>query len=93
MDWVAGGTMIVAVCALVSAGYSIWRNGRSQRDKFTEVKTELKAIKDTVNNPDYGLQSQGQKLNNHLVNCAKISTGLGERVKQLEEDRRSKRRK
>lgn len=93
MSILEGGTLLTAVAAMVAAVYSIWRNGRSQRDKFTEVKTELKGIKDTVNNPDYGLQSQGQKLNNHLINCANISSRLDERVKQLEEERRTSRKK
>ena len=86
-------TMVVAIAAILAALYSIWRNGNKSRDKFTKVEAGLKVITDSVNHKDYGLQAQGQKLNDHLINCGKISTGLTERVNHLEEAVPKKRKK
>ncbi len=72
---------ITALCAVAGVIYSIWRNGRSQGDKFTEVKTELMNLKDELVDPDHGLQAIEGKVNAFQVHCAKVSTGLATQVK------------
>jgi len=93
MNAVEFWTMVVALAALVSAGYAIWRNGRAQRDKFTEVKTELTNIKKEVSHEEYGLHALGQHINDFKVHCAQMSTGLQERIIALENTKRRARKK
>ena len=100
MNWVEAGTMIVAVVALCSGVYSIWKNGRSSRDKMTEVKTtvslEIASIKTEMSDEEWGIKALHRKLNTYQLNqtahCAETSTSLKERVKALEDAKPRKRK-
>lgn len=93
-------TMLVAVAAMGSACYSIWRNGRHRHDSLTKFKTEIKAevktTTDTLTHSEYGLMAINTKVGNFQVHCADKSGRLEERVIALENgksQRKTRRRK
>jgi len=85
-----GATMLIAGAAFIGAIYSIWRNGRRQSDKFTEVKTELKTNLENVTkelqDENYGLRALGQKVNDFKVHCATVSTRLSTKLEEQGKD-------
>ena len=88
MNLITLSTLIVAVAAMVSAVYSIWRNGRHHRDNLTKFKTEIQAevktTTDTLKHSEYGLMAINAKVGSFQVNCADTSGRLEERVIALE---------
>jgi len=81
-QWVM--TIAVALGLIVT-----WvRNGRNQGAKWgsleTEMKTEMKNIKDKLDDENTGLGAIKKGVDDQKLHCAKISTELKTRVNALE---------
>lgn len=86
----------IAVACLTAIGLiGTWiRNSRQDLRQRTHLETNLKAeikdVKDDIKHPEYGLSAINNKLDEQLLYCAKTSTSLKERVTALENKPRRK---
>ena len=79
---------IVAVVMAILVGIGLcvtWvRNGRSESEQLGSLKTDVKNIQNSLDNPDYGLGALSGKIAEFKTHCAKVSTALSEKVKSHE---------
>lgn len=76
---------IIGVCLIGIGLIATWvRNGRSQSEQLGGLKTDVRNIQNSLDNPDYGLGALNNKAAEYKAHCAKVSTSLSERVKSHE---------
>lgn len=81
-----GEIAAVVLSILVGIGLILtWvRNGNSESEQFGGLKTDVKNIQNSLDNPDCGLGALSTKIAEFKTHCAKVSTSLSERVKSHE---------
>jgi len=83
---IAGSSFVVAI---VAAGGVIitWRkNGKSQAARDERIQVNQEHIIKKLDDPSHGLSVINDKVNNMVTHCAKVSTGLTERMIAAERD-------
>ena len=82
--WITSGATAIGVI------YAIIRNGSRSRKKDDELKAELKtevgAIKDKLDDPETGLTAIKKSVEDQRLYCVETSTRLGEKVKTNRRD-------
>lgn len=87
---------LVSLIGIVMLGVGLavtWiRNGRSQGTAMGKLEgtlsTEIKNIHKRLDDPDTGLGSIKKAVDGQALHCAKVSTGLANKVEALEKKRR-----
>jgi len=81
-QWAAVGIIAIGLVAT-------WlRNNRSQGKHQGILETEIKNINDKLEDENTGLGAIKKCVDDQKVYCARISSGYGERIKDLEEKNR-----
>ena len=79
---------IATIVGVVIIGLGLimtWRrNGRSQAEQFGGLKTDVKNIQSSLDNPDCGLGALSNKVAEFKTHCARVSTSLSVQVKSHE---------
>jgi len=78
-QWAATG--VIGVTLIVS----LVRNNRGQGEKWGSMETEIKNIKDKLDDPNSGLGAIKKAVDEQQTHCASVTSGFKERIKDLEE--------
>lgn len=81
-QWVA--TAIIAI----GLGATWYRNGRNQAKQWGSLETEVKNIKESLDDENTGLGAIKKSVDEQKLHCTKISTNFKSRIERLEEESR-----
>ena len=85
-----GDIVAIIIACMTALGLMLtWgktsRDNIEQRTKMeTNLKGEIKEIKDDIRHPAHGLSAINKKVEEQALYCARTSTALQEKVKTLE---------
>lgn len=84
MDGALIALWITTGVAVVGTGYNMVRNGSRRKEQDIQLKTELKlelrVIKEQLEDPDNGLEAIKKATDDQKNLCTKLSTELGTEV-------------
>jgi len=83
---------VIALVGVALIGFGLiatWmRNGRSQARRQGSLETDVKHIKETLDDENTGLGAIKKSVDDQRLHCAAVSSAFGERIKALEGKRK-----
>ena len=83
---IAGSSVVIAAVAVGGVIVTWRKNGKSQAARDERIALNQENIVKKLDDPNHGLTAINDKVNDMVNNCAKVSTGLTERMKTAERD-------
>lgn len=84
------GIEIASIVGVIIVGAGLigtWiKNGRSQARDFGALKSDVKGIRNQLDDENYGLSALSEKINSVKTHCALTSGSFAERIKGVEDD-------
>ena len=89
-----GIVQVVALIALTAGLIATWvRNSKHQSRRDGALSQQIEDIKDTLKSPDTGLTALNEKISGMQTNCAGVTAAFGQKIKGLEAEVFSSKRK
>lgn len=81
-QWAVVGVALISQAALwLKNGH---KESRNETEERTQIKDDIKVIKDRLDDPDNGLAAIKRGIDEQKLNCASVSTRLSTRLNGME---------
>ena len=83
MNWEALLGIAAIVGVMMTGGGLIWtwkQNGKAERDEFTELKTEVRGVRDDLADKNTGLGALSKQIGEVKNHCSGVTSAFAERL-------------